>query len=232
MIDPVTALIAANLAFVGSHFAMSHPLRPIMVRVLGENGFAGVYSLVSLACMVWVAQAFGAVGPGGALLWDGTGDALWIVASLLTIVALALVIGALRGNPAMAGMGAGMGARAALKAEAKGVFAVTRHPLLWGFAVWAVSHILIMPNPRTLVTAGAMGLLALLGAHLQDRKKRAQLGEAWAGWEAKTSFGLRIGKLSGIGLPLWLAALAIWLAVTWLHGWQGTAPAGIWRWLG
>ena len=38
-----------RLAFVGTHFLMSHPLRSPMVSALGERGFAGVYSLVVAA---------------------------------------------------------------------------------------------------------------------------------------------------------------------------------------
>ena len=38
---PVT-LLAASIAFVGTHFALSHPLRTPLVRVLGEKAFAGV----------------------------------------------------------------------------------------------------------------------------------------------------------------------------------------------
>ena len=51
-------LIIASAAFVGTHFLMSHPLRAPMVKALGEKGFAGVYSLVSLAAIV-AGEAFG-----------------------------------------------------------------------------------------------------------------------------------------------------------------------------
>jgi len=44
-------LIAANTAFVGTHFIMSHPLRSAMVRMLGEMGFQVAYSLVSIATL-------------------------------------------------------------------------------------------------------------------------------------------------------------------------------------
>lgn len=39
MVDPLISLIAASIAFVGTHFAMSHPLRASMVRLLGDGGF-------------------------------------------------------------------------------------------------------------------------------------------------------------------------------------------------
>ena len=51
MDNALANLVAACLAFVGTHFAMSHPLRAGMVRALGEKGFQGVYTLVSLATL-------------------------------------------------------------------------------------------------------------------------------------------------------------------------------------
>ena len=69
----LTSLIAASVAFVGTHFALSHPLRGAVVRMAGERGFQGVYSLVALATFAWMVLAFRAVGPGGAPLWDGMG---------------------------------------------------------------------------------------------------------------------------------------------------------------
>lgn len=226
--NELTSLVAANVTLVGTHFAMSHPLRAPLVRTLGEKGFLGLYSLVSLAALAWIDIAFRAVGPGGAGLWNGAGDTSWIVASLLTIVALTLMLGALKGNPAAPDTPI----ETVRAASATGVYAVTRHPMMWAFAIWALSHILIMPTPRTLVTAGATAFLALVGAHLQDRKKEALLGDAWAGWEAQTSYWPKLARLSAIPLKGWLTAVIIWAGLTWLHQWLGTAPAGMWRWLG
>ena len=47
--DPLVSLAAASAAFVGSHFAMSHPLRAPLVATVGEKPFLGLYSLVALA---------------------------------------------------------------------------------------------------------------------------------------------------------------------------------------
>ena len=228
MDDALVSLIAANVAFVGTHIALSHPLRAPLVRALGERGFLAVYSLVATAALVWIVIAFRAVGPGGPVLWNGLGDGMWVIASLLTIVALALATAGVRGNPAMVGADPG---KAAASAGATGVYAVTRHPLMWGFAIWALAHILVSPNPRTLVTAGSMAFLALVGAHLQDRKKERIAGAAWRDWEARTSFAPRLSRLGAIGGVNWIVALALWLLLTWAHGPAGVPPAGIWRWI-
>lgn len=222
----LTSLIAASVAFVGTHFAMSHPLRATMVRVLGEGGFAGVYSLVSAACMAWMYFAFKEVTPT-APLWGEFGDPVWIVATLLTLLAMILFAGSLIGNPALPAPGAEKAARA----EPAGVFKVTRHPMMWGFSLWALSHIIAAPTPRTLVVALAVLVLALVGAHMQDRKKAVLMGEAWAEWSSKTSYWPRWGKLPTVGLFPLLGGIALWLAVSWAHIPLGGWEAGIWRWV-
>jgi uncharacterized membrane protein len=226
--DPaLTSLLAASIAFVGSHVALSHPLRAPLAARLGEKGFLGLYSLVSLAAFAWMIVAFRAAYGSGAPAWNGQTDLAWAVASGLTWVALVLFLGSLKGNPAAPTTPAEQVA----EARVTGVYAVTRHPMMWGFALWAVAHILVMPTPRSLVLAGAILILALLGAHLQDRKKEALQGMAWKGWEARTSYWPRWSRLPGAGWRLWAAALILWLAITWLHRPGNGFVAGIWRWL-
>lgn len=220
----LSSLIAASLAFVGTHFALSHPLRAPLVRMLGANGFMGLYSLVALACLYWMSSAFQAA-PAASL--GGSGLVGWVIASALTLVAVVLLLGSFKANPALPARGA---EQLAATREPTGVFAVTRHPMMWSFALWAVSHIALWWSWRTNVVALAILVLALLGAHLQDRKKAAMMGEAWRAWEARTSYWPRWGKLFGVGWLLWLAALAGWLALTWAHLALAEIPAGAWRW--
>ena len=224
----LTSLLAASIALIGTHFAMSHPLRAPMVSKFGENGFLGIYSLVSLVFFVWMVWAFWNSEPGGPMLWDGSGDVIWAITSVLTLVALVLFVGSYVDNPALPQIEK---SKIAVK-EASGAFLVTRHPMMWGFGIWAMSHILVSPSARTLIFAGSILLLALLGAHFQDRKKQALLGDAWKHWEAQTTYWPRLGKLFSIGWIIWVIALALWVAFSWLHIWLGGIPAGIWRWFG
>lgn len=223
--DPIAELAAASLAFVGTHFALSHPLRAPLVARLGEKGFLPLYSLVAFATLGWMILAFRAA-PTADL--PGSGEIGWIASTLLTIPALLLFLGSLRNNPALPAPGA----MAAAAREPAGVFAVTRHPMMWGFALWALSHIVLWWSVRTLIVAGAVLFLALVGAHMQDRKKEALLGAEWTAWEAKTSYWPRWGKLPGAGLVLWAITLTLWLVVTWSHIHAAGVPAGVWRWVG
>jgi uncharacterized membrane protein len=221
----IITLIAANVAFVGTHFAMSHPLRAPLVKALGAGGFQIAYTLVSFATLAWVYFAFIAAPPADL---PGSGNIGWIAATIITLPAMILLAGSFIGNPALPTPMA----EAQARAEPKGVFRVTRHPMMWGIGLWAVSHMALFWSIRTLVTALAMGVLALVGAKLQDAKKEALMGEAWGQWESRTSYWPRWGQLFSVGAVPLIAGTALWLGGSWLHLWRAGIPAGVWTWLG
>jgi uncharacterized membrane protein len=108
-----------------------------------------------------------------------------------------------------------------------GVFRWTRHPMMWSFALWAVSHILVHPEPSALAIAVAILVLALAGSAAQDAKKRAQLGARWREWEGATSF---VPFARGVVFPGWFALTGgtlLFLGATWLH----PVPVGLWAFL-
>ena len=222
--SPLLSLAAASIALVGTHFALSHPLRAPIAGRIGEGPFLLLYSLVAFACLGWMALAFRAAG-GPDL--GGTGTIGWAVASLLTLVALLLFLGSLRGNPALPAPGA---EKAAAK-EPRGVFLVTRHPMMWGFALWALAHLVLWWSWRTNIVALAILVLALVGAHLQDRKKARLMGAAWTEWMGKTAYWPRWSRLFSAGWLLWLVTIALWLVITYGHIHAAGAPAGLWRWI-
>ena len=226
-------LVWAVTAFVGTHFLMSHPLRAPLVARLGENGFRGVYSLVSLGTFGWAVMAFRAA-PVTEPLWVA-GDGIWAIASLLMLEGAILFMGSLVGNPALPAPGA-----AALATKpVHGVFHITRHPMMWGFALWAIAHALVAPYAAQLVLTLGMLVLALGGSAGQDRKKAALMGAAWKDWSARTSFVPYAAQLSGRapwatgwpGLRLVLLGTIIWLLATYVHPLLGAPVAGIWRWV-
>ena len=65
----VGMLVAASLAFVGTHFLLSHPFRAPLVSKLGEKGFAGFYSLVALLTLSGLASLIALARAGIGLFW-------------------------------------------------------------------------------------------------------------------------------------------------------------------
>jgi len=111
----------------------------------------------------------------------------------------------------------------------RGVFAITRHPMMWGFAAWAVTHALVAPSPAGLVLSAAIGILALGGAAGQDAKKARLVGEPWRDWEARTSFVPFARGIASPGLFAIIGGTLLFLVATYAHGAIGAGP---WRWLG
>jgi len=229
----MTNLILALSAFVGTHLLLSHPLRAPLAARLGAAGFQGVYSLVAFATMAWAALAFRAA-PYGEPLWS-VGDGLWAASTILMLAASILLLGSFVRNPALPAPGAS--ALAAL--PAKGVFAITRHPMMWSFALWALSHVLVSPRPAVIVLCAFFAVLALVGAAGQDVKKAKLMGAAWRDWASRTSYWPFGGQLAGRiswgaatpGMHALGGGLVVWLLATWLHPVAGAGmPAGIWRW--
>lgn len=229
--EAIVFLTIATLAFVGSHFLLSHPLRRPIVSAIGERAFLAVYSLVAVITFGWLVLAYRAA-PETTMLWR-VDDVLWAIASIAMLIASILFVGSLIGNPAMP-----TGGRSgALPDTARGVFAVTRHPMMWAFAIWGFVHIAVYPTAANIVLSAGIILLALFGAAFQDAKKRQLQPDLWPAWEAKTSYlpfaavVRGTARLGGFGAPALLGGAVFWLAASWAHiplaGWA----AGIWRWM-
>lgn len=225
--QPMSLFVTTAVLFVGSHLVLSHPLRQPLAGRMGERGFQTVYSVVAIATFILLVQAWRGM-PSEPPLW-AVGDGLWIFASLLVLAASILFMGSLIGNPALP-VPEAAAKRIAVK-DPHGVFRITRHPMMWGFALWGVAHILIAPRIDTLILGGAIITLALVGAKLQDGKKFVLMGDAWLHWQSRTSF-VPFGR--GFAFPGWAAligGIVLWLAAQWAHMPLGVGAAGIFRWL-
>ena len=221
-------LALASLAFVGTHFLMSHPLRASLVASLGEKGFAGLYSLVALLTFGWMIWAYpDASAQAPQPLWDA-GRWGFAIATILMWLGSVLFVGSLRRNPAFPRPGK----KIERIDEPSGVYSITRHPMMWGFALWAATHVIVNPTRASLVLCVTIAFLALLGAALQDAKKERQLGDVWREWRSKTSFvpyGRGLKSADGFAL---LTGTVLWLVASWAHGALGYRPAGVFAFFG
>lgn len=226
-------LVVACIAFVGTHFLLSHPLRAPLAAKLGEGPFLGLYTLIAFATLAWVAYAFYMAPKDDAVLWAGGDRVHWITGTVVMLGASILFAGALVRNPAVPTPSG----KLPLDRPATGVFAITRHPMMWAFALWGMVHIFVMPRIANIILSSAIIFLALGGAAAQDRKKRSLMGEQWANWQARTSFwpfarqlrGEQAWRAAEPRLGVVAAGTVIWLVATFAHGSIG---AGVWRWIG
>ena len=216
---PQMGLTGSALLFLATHFLMSHPLRAPLVRMAGEGPFRSIYSLIAIVTfglMIYYYRVIGDEPP----LWPVT-DAYWIAGTLLMWFGSILFVGSFVGNPALPGARRPSG-------EASGVLAITRHPMMWGFALWAAIHLMVVATPKALVFDSAIILLALVGAAMGDRKKKRLMGQTWHDWSARTAFVPFTRGLASPGLLAFVGGTVLLLAASWLH----PMPVGPWRWLG
>ena len=216
---PQAGVFLSVIAFVGLHFLMSHPLRAPLVSRLGERGFQAAYSVQSLLTFGLAIYFYGKIGREDAI-WVAPQWA-WAVGAIVMWIGSILFAGSLVRNPALPG------ARLERGAAPTGVLAITRHPMMWGFAAWAAVHLALIGTPKALVFDGAILFLALLGSVGQDSKKAKLMGERFHEWAAQTAFVPFAKGIAWPGTAAVVGGTVLFLVATWFH----PMPVGLWRWL-
>ena len=184
------------LLFAATHMGLSdNRLRPRLVERLGERGFLGVYSLISLATFVPLVSVYFGNKHAGPLLWDlGSLPGMrWLMYVGMGVALTLVVSGGAQPSPASMMPG---------KTEVKGVFRVTRHPLFMGVGIFGLLHLLVTPvNASELVFFGGFPIFAVAGCWHQDQRKLVTLGDEYRRFVDETPFlpGSRSGFLRGLG---------------------------------
>lgn len=213
-------LVVAAVAFVGTHIGLAVPsVRRPFVRTVGDRGFQLGYALIAVATLVWMVRAYKAapVVP----LWDPPVWA-WHVAPIAMLAVAILFMGSM--NPANRAL---LGARGG---AVSGVLRITRHPMMWAFALWAAVHAGLGGDEATVVLCAAIATLALGGATAQDIKKDALAGPEWAAYRQHTSFWPFGRGLAGPGWRATLLGTLLLLVATWAHPHLGAPPVPPWHW--
>ncbi|WP_349369272.1 NnrU family protein [Salinarimonas sp.] len=207
---------AALLVFLLAHSLPARlGLKDRLVARVGRGPYLAGYSILSVALLAWLVDAArrAPVVP----LWYPAPWQAWIPLLAMPVAAVLLVAGLVQPNPLSITLRAG---------ETPGaIVRLTRHPVLWGFLVWALSHVPPNGDLVSLVLFGGMAAFAALGMPLLDRRARLRLGDAR--WRALAKPGVTGAGWSGLALAA-LAALALyaWFLVhghAWLIGVDPTA---------
>lgn len=166
-------LFLATLAFVGGHFAVSSTrLRPALVGRLGEKVYLGLFSVLAGLALVWMLFSYDRAPI--TVLWPQTAWARHLPLVAMPFALILIVAGLRTGNPTLVG-----GSAARLNPDKLGIFAVTRHPFLWGAALWALAHLPANGDVGAVMMMGGMLILALGGTLAIDAKTRRDHPEDW-----------------------------------------------------
>jgi uncharacterized membrane protein len=71
--------------------------------------------------------------------------------------------------------------------EARGILRVTRHPVLWAIALWALVHLIARGDSASVIFFGGFALLSISGTVLIDARKSRLVGADWQRFAASTS---------------------------------------------
>ncbi|MDZ4370289.1 MAG: NnrU family protein [Phenylobacterium sp.] len=217
-------LLAAALFFILLHLLVSGTtLRNGIVGRIGEGPYMGLFSLASVAGLAWLGWSFGQARaePWNTAYWT-VGDATRHVQLVLQLLALLLIVpGLTTPNPTSVKQEAVLNRPDAVK----GMLRITRHPFLWGVAIWALGHLVVNGERASIVLFGSMLLLALFGTASIDAKRRRALGVTWDGFASQTSnvpfaailAGRQTFRLGEIGWWRIGLAVGVWALLIWIH---------------
>jgi uncharacterized membrane protein len=182
-------------AFAASHMGLSSDrVRPGLVSRLGERSFTALYSLLALALFVPLVAVYFGDKHAGPLLWSlgGIPGVRWLMYAGMGLAFALAVSGLARPSPASLVPG---------KAEVRGVYRITRHPLFMGMALFGLVHLLVVPvHTSDLVFFGGFPVFVLAACRHQDERKLAALGDDYRRFTDGTPFlpGSRRGFLRGV----------------------------------
>lgn len=218
MADTLQELLLATALFVIGHIALSaRPVRAPLVGAIGDRVFTLVYSGAAIAAFLWMVSAYNRAPQY--ILWADTTSAR-VLLLILMLPATLLVAGGL--TPASPTSYDIPGFAKATDGE--GIFAVTRHPMMWGIALWAAGHLLVNGDAASAILFGGLLALALLGMVHIDARRRAAGSEGWRRFESRTSIVPFVALLEGradwgaLKIASWRLALGLVLYAVFLIG--------------
>jgi uncharacterized membrane protein len=177
----MTSLALAALVFIAMHLLIAGTrLRDALVLRLGERSYRGLFSLASAAVLGWLIWAYvRARAPQLTPLLE----LRWLAGALLSVAFLLIVLGVTTPGPTIVG-----GEKLLDRDDpARGIHRVTRHPFLWGIALWGAVHIVYNPGLAHLVFFGTFVAVGIAGTFSIDAKRLRRFGEKWQRYAAVTS---------------------------------------------
>lgn len=169
----------ALAAFLAAHSIPALPsVRGRLVALLGRVPYLAAYSVLSFVLLAWLVDA--ARRADTVTLWEPARWQWCVTLALMPFALFFLTSGLFAANPLSVSLRSG--------AKPGAIVAITRHPLIWGFLVWAVAHIPPNGDLVSVVLFGGLAAFSLAGLVLLDAKAKRRLGaERWRAMSQATS---------------------------------------------
>jgi len=199
-----TLLIMGLTGFFGIHLVGVSPLRERITGKLGEKPWKGIVTLVALAGLAAIIIGFRRT-PYAPVFYS---PPLW--AQYIPLIAMPF---------AFIGF---VGAY-----SSKDITRITRHPMLWGVALWAASHLAANGTAPDMVLFGSFLVFALVMQPLADTAAARRDPARWTEIRERTSAlpfaallaGRAAPKHGDFAIKAALHGLAAYAAVLVIHAW-------------
>ncbi|MBD8890951.1 NnrU family protein [Roseibium litorale] len=160
--------------FLGAHRVPVLPsVRENLTKALGKTGFTVAYSVLSLVLLGWLIEA--AAEAPYVSLWEPAVPLVHTTFLLMGFAFLLFGLAIARPNPFSFG---GLNNEAFDPAR-PGIIRWLRHPMLAALALWAFGHLISNGDLAHVILFGSLGVFALLGMKLIDRRKKRVMGAEW-----------------------------------------------------
>jgi uncharacterized membrane protein len=211
-------LVVAALVWIGLHVGIAGSrFRGALVLRFGEVKFRAAFSLLSvlLIALLIAADHRAPFVP----LWGASAWLRWVLVFVMLAAFLLFAAAVLVRSPTA------LGGETTLHDEPRGILRVTRHPMLWSFALWAAVHILGNGDLGSLLFFGAFLVTALAGMPSIDAKLAARNPDGWRRFATTTSILPFAAIASGrnrlvpaeIGWAPAALGVALWAMLLWAH---------------
>ena len=225
----MAVLVIAALVWIGIHLGIAGTkVRDAIVAQTGDGPFRGLFSLLSIAALVFLIWAWSNAGTTS--LWSAPAWLRWVLVAVMLVAFVLFVASLSQRNPTM------VSGEAAMAQPPRGIQRVTRHPMLWAFALWAAVHVVGNGDTAATVFFGAFLVAALAGMPSIDAKLARRSPASWQALSAATSvvpfaaIAQRRNRFvpHEIGLTVPLVGVILWLVMWLLHPFLfGVAPEGM-----
>ncbi len=169
--------------FLVAHVIPALPsVRRALQARLGEGGFIGAYSLLSLLLFAWLIREL-LLAPY-IPIWFAGPWSFWFAIVLMPLALFLLGAGALAPNPLSVAF-----VTRPFRPDTPGAVAITRHPILWGLGLWGFAHLPANGHLAGLILFGSLGVFALIGIGIVEGRRQELLGVAqWQALAGATSY--------------------------------------------
>lgn len=172
----------AAVCFLVPHVIPSVPrLRLWLIERMGRGGYLFAYVALSTITFGWLILAVLRAPYSG--LWALYPWQVYVTLALVALASVLLVAALLTPNPLSLSL-----RQSNMDIPNDAVLGLTRHPLLWAFGLWSLSHVLVNGDVASVLLFGVLAIFALGYMPLLDRRMQKTRGiEAWRRLSAGSS---------------------------------------------